>query len=121
MVVCKKCGHEALVATEACQRCGAIISLNEREISEAIEKLEVAKRRREYEAALEYSKILAWAGHTESEREFGRMLELGNLVERNYDEAMRFYYRAAKKYDAYSAYRYSRLVSQANDKKGELS
>ena len=120
MVVCKKCGHEALVATEACQRCGAIISLNEREISEAIEKLEVAKRRREYEAALEYSKILAWAGHTESEREFGRMLELGNLVERNYDEAMRFYYRAAKKYDAYSAYRYSRLVSQANDKKGEL-
>ena len=94
--------------------------LSEREISETLEKLETAKRRKEYEAALEYSKLLAWSGHTESEREYARMFELGNLVERNYDEAMRFYYRAAKKYDAYSAYRYSRLVSRANDKQAEL-
>lgn len=120
MIVCKKCGYQALIATEACQRCGANIELNEREISEYLDKLAAAKRRKEYEASLEYSKILAWAGHTESEREYGRMLELGNLVERNYDEAMRFYYRAAKKHDAYSAYRYSRLVSRANDKQGAL-
>ncbi len=120
MIVCKKCGYETLIATENCQRCGANIVLNVREISEYLEKLESAKRRREYEAALEYSKVLAWAGHTESEREYGRMLETGNLVERNYDEAMRFYYRAAKKHDAYSAYRYSRLVSRANEKQGDL-
>ena len=120
MIVCKKCAHEALIATECCQRCGANIELSGREVSEYLEKLDVAKRRREYEASVEYSKILAWAGHTESEREYGRMLEMGNLVERNYDEAMRFYYRAAKKHDAYSAYRYSRLVSRANEKQGEL-
>ncbi len=120
MIVCKKCGYETLIATESCQRCGANVELSEREIAEYLEKLDSAKRRREYEASLEYSKILAWAGHTESEREYGRMLELGNLVERNYDEAMRFYYRAAKKHDAYSAYRYSRLVSRANDKRGEF-
>ena len=120
MIVCKKCGYEALIATEACQRCGAVIELSEKEISEYLEKLDAAKRRKEYEASVEYSKILAWAGHTESEREYARMLEVGNLVERNFDEAMRFYYRAAKKYDAYSAYRYSRLVSRANDKLGEL-
>ena len=120
MIVCKKCGNEALVATEICQKCGANTVLSAREISETLEKLETAKRRKEYEAALEYSKLLAWSGHTESEREYARMFELGNLVERNYDEAMRFYHRAAKKYDAYSAYRYSRLVSRANDKHGEL-
>ena len=120
MIVCKKCGNEALVATESCQSCGATISFSEREISEIKEKLDAAKRGKEYEAALEYSKMLAWAGHTESEREYARMLETGNLVERNYDEAMRFYHRAAKKYDAFSAYRYSRLVSRANDKKSEL-
>ena len=120
MIVCKKCGYEALIATEACQRCGAVIELSEKEISEYLEKLDAAKRRKEYEASVEYSKILAWAGHTESEREYARMLEVGNLVERNFDESMRFYYRAAKKYDAYSAYRYSRLVSRANDKLGEL-
>ena len=120
MIVCKKCNYEALIATECCQRCGAAIQLNEREISEYLEKLSAAKRKKEYEASLEYSKILAWAGHTESEREYGRMLETGDLVERNYDEAMRFYHRAAKKYDAFSAYRYSRLVSKANEKKGDL-
>ncbi|MBQ7332729.1 MAG: sel1 repeat family protein [Clostridia bacterium] len=120
MIICKKCGYEALIATECCQRCGANIQLSEREISEYLEKLELAKRKKEYEAYVEYSKILAWAGRTESEREYGRMLELGDLVERNYDEAMRFFYRAAKKHDAFAAYRYSRLVSRANEEKGKL-
>ena len=48
------------------------------------------------------------------------MLETGNLVERDYDEAMRFYHRAAKKHDAFAAYRYSRLVSRANTQIGDL-
>ncbi len=120
MIVCKKCNHEALIATECCQKCGAKIQLSEREISEYLEKLTLAKRKKEYEAALEYSKILAWAGHTESEREYARMLEMGDLVERSYDEAMRFYFLAAKKHDAFSAYRYSRLVSRANADIGKL-
>ena len=59
MIVCKKCGYETLIATEVCQRCGANIELSEREISEYLEKLETAKRRKEYEASVEYSKILA--------------------------------------------------------------
>ena len=120
MIVCKKCNYESLIASECCPKCGALVSLDEREIKEYLGKLNSAKERKEYEVYVEYSKILAWAGHTESEREYGRMLEVGNLVERNYDEAMRFFYRAAKKHDAFAAYRYSRLVSRANEKKGEL-
>ena len=111
MIVCKKCNYEALVAGEYCQKCGAPIELNEREVTEYLERQAYAKSKKEYEAYVEYSKILAWAGHTESEREYGRMLEKGDLVSRDYDEAMRFFLRAARKHDAFSAYRYSRLVS----------
>ena len=115
MIVCKKCNYEALVAGEYCQKCGAPIELNEREVTEYLERQAYAKSKKEYEAYVEYSKILAWAGHTESEREYGRMLEKGDLVSRDYDEAMRFFLRAARKHDAFSAYRYSRLVSRANE------
>ena len=120
MIACKKCNNEALIATECCQRCGAPIQLDARETLEYVERRNFAKEKKEYEAYVEYLKILAWSGHTESEREYGRLLEKGDLVQRNYDEAMRFFYRAAKKYDAFSSYRYSRLVSRANEEKGRL-
>jgi len=120
MIVCKKCNYEALIACEYCQRCGAAFELNEREISEYVEKRDLSKQKKEYEAYVEYLKMLAWAGHTESERELGRILEKGDLVSRDYDEAMRFFYRAAKKHDAFSAYRYSRLVSRGNDEAGNF-
>ena len=120
MIVCKKCNYEALLASEKCPKCGAPIALNERETAEYLERLSLAKQKKEYEAYVEYTKILAWSGHTESEREYGRMLEKGDLVTRDYDEAMRFFYRAAKKHDAFAAYRYSRLVSRANDDAGRF-
>ena len=97
MIACKKCNNEALIATECCQRCGAPIQLDARETLEYVERRNFAKEKKEYEAYVEYLKILAWSGHTESEREYGRLLEKGDLVQRNYDEAMRFFYRAAKK------------------------
>ena len=61
-------------------------------------------------------RTLALAGDTEGEREYAKLLEKGTRVVRDVDLAMEYFLRAAKKGDAESAYRYSRLVSRMSDK-----
>ena len=120
MIICKKCNYQSLTVSERCQRCGAPVSFDEREIKEILERQAESLKNKEYEAYVEYTKLLAFAGQIEGEREYGRMLEKGELVSRDYDEAMRFFCCAAKKRDAFSAYRYSRLVSRASDAAGRF-
>lgn len=120
MLVCKKCNYESLGVFEYCPRCSYPISLDEREIREIRERQAETYKNKEFEAYVEYSKLLAFAHHKEGERDYAAMLEKGDFVTRDYDEAMRFYYRAAKKHDAFSAYRYSRLISRANEKAGNF-
>ena len=116
MIACKKCGYESLNAEERCPRCNAAIELSSGETQSILEKLALARAEREYPAVVEYVKILAWCGHTDYEREYALMLEKGDTVGRNYDEAMRFFARAAVKHDAYSAFRYSKLLGRVNEK-----
>ena len=59
--------------------------------------------------------LLADAGDTESEREYAKMLERGEYQIRNIDTAMEYYRRAARKNDAYSVYKYSKLIGRASE------
>lgn len=120
MVFCKNCNYEARAAFEVCPVCKNKFELSEKETTELLVKYSEALKNKEYEAAVELCRMLAFSGHTVSEREYARMLERGELVERDYDEAMRFYRRAAGKRDAYSSYRYSRLISRANSRAGNF-
>lgn len=120
MIVCKNCGYEMRGATDICPRCKKRIELSRAEEQELSAAFRDAMRARSYETAVGYCKLLANAGCTDFEREYGAILEKGELAPRNYDEAMSYFLRAAKKQDAYSAYRYSRLVSRMNAETGRF-
>jgi TPR repeat protein len=83
-------------------------------------EIKAAKEAGEYETVVENFLILADMGDTFGEREYAKLLEKGSLVPRDIDLATDYFYRAAKKNDATSAYRYSRLVSRMNDAAGRF-
>lgn len=120
MVFCKKCGYDGIYTGTVCPGCGAKIEISEAEKSELWLKSVSAKEAGDYETVVECYRILSDFGHTEAEREYARLLERGGVVPRNIDAAMDYFYRAAKKSDAYSAYKYSRLVSRLSDVSGKF-
>ena len=120
MIYCKECGYEGIYTGLNCSQCGARIRLDEREILELKKEVKAAKEAGEYETVVENLLILADMGDTVGEREYAKLLEKGSLVPRDIDLATDYFYRAAKKNDAISAYRYSRLVSRMNDAAGRF-
>lgn len=115
MITCKSCGNTAKYEKKFCPGCGAEFILTDVEISERLILLRELTSKKKFAEAAECHHILADAGNTVSEREYAKILERGELVPQNCDLAMEYYLRAAKKNDAYSAYRYSRLVSKRSD------
>ena len=110
--MCKKCGYEGSYTGTSCSGCGAKLEFTESEKNELWLKANAAKEEGDYDTVVENYRILCDCGHTEAEREYARLLERGGAVPRNIDAAMDYFYRAAKKNDAFSAYKYSRLVSR---------
>ena len=115
MIICKNCGHADVYTGAPCAACGEKFALTEDDVRLKIEELEEAIREKHYEDILECYHLLADIGYTDAEKEYAKILEKGQLVERNLDLAMKYFYKAAKKNDPYSAFRYSRLVSREND------
>jgi len=120
MIYCKECGYEGIYTGLNCSQCGARIRLDERDLLDLKKEIKAAKEAGEYETVVENFLILADMGDTDGEREYAKMLEKGSLVQRDIDLATDYFYRAAKKNDATSAYRYSRLVSRMNDAAGRF-
>ena len=120
MIFCKKCGYEGIYTGKTCPNCKNEIRFTGEEIAELISELKKAKASGEYETLVENYKILADIGITEAEREYGKLLEKGNLVPRNLDMAMEYLSRAARKQDPQAAYLYSRLISRMNDEYGSF-
>lgn len=120
MIYCKKCEYEGVYTGKKCPKCHSDIVLTNAELTEFCEELSRAKARGEYETVLENTRILADFGNPEAQREYAVMLEKGRLIPRDLDKAMEYFFLAAKKRDGFSAYRYSRLVSRANDKAGSF-
>jgi TPR repeat protein len=115
MIICKRCGNKDVYTGAPCSWCGEKFTLTSEDVKNKIEELEVAIREKYYEEMLECYHLLADVGYTDAEKEYAKILERGQLTERNLDLAMKYFYKAAKKNDPTSAYRYSRLVSREND------
>ena len=115
MVKCNKCDAEFSIQDSVCPECGAKLELTEAEIEAIFEDAETAKKEKRYQDTLDSIRALAKLGVTKAEREYAILLEKGQIAPRNLDRAMEYFYRATKKNDAYSAYRYSRLASREND------
>ena len=120
MIYCKECGYEGIYTGVHCSQCGARIRLDERDLLDLKKEIKAAKEAGEYETVVENYLILADMGDTTGEREYAKLLEKGSLVPRDIDLATDYFYRAAKKNDPTSAYRYSRLVSRMNDAAGRF-
>lgn len=115
MIKCNKCSAEFILKDTVCPEYGAGIELKRDDIESLINEVESAKAEKRFQDALDLTRALAKLGVTEAEKEYATLLEKGQIAPRNLDRAMEFFYRAARKNDAYSAYRYSRLVSREND------
>lgn len=115
MIKCKNCGYEGIFETKKCPRCSAQITLDENGIEKLRREVLAAREAGEIDMLAESYRTLALAGDTEGEREYAKLLEKGLHTPRDVDLAMDYFLRAAKKGDAFSAYRYSRLISRTND------
>lgn len=116
MIRCNKCGYVGSYYGPSCPSCKETFNLTPEEIEEKIQEINNAEEHREYELAAEGHHILADMGRTESQKKFAAMLEKGDCVSRDLDAAMEYYYLAAEKNDAHSAYRYSRLAERTSEK-----
>lgn len=116
MIKCKSCGYEGIFEAKSCPKCGSPLVLDRGGIEKLRREVIAARDAGEGEMLAESYRTLALAGDTEGEREYAILLEKGHKVPRDVDLAMEYFLRAAKKGDAYSAYRYSRLISRMNDR-----
>ena len=116
MIECKKCGYVGSYFGPKCPTCKEIFNLTPEEIDEKIKEIQKAEESRQYELAAEGHHILADLGRTESQKKFAALLERGDIVARNLDAAMEYYYMAAEKNDSHAAFRYSRLAERTSDK-----
>lgn len=89
-------------------------AITEKEISAGLLILKSYMKNNQYKEAIEGYRALANLGCTEAEKEYAAFFEKGHLVSKNLDLAMKYYYRAALKNDAYSAYKYSLLAARTN-------
>lgn len=115
MLTCKKCGHEGVYIGKPCPVCAEIPTISESLKAKLRYDITTAKTQGDYETVAENYRILADAGETDAEREYALLLEKGTGTQRNLNLAMDYFFRAAKKCDSLSAYKYSRLVSRVND------
>lgn len=116
MIRCSKCGYIGSYVSPECPACKENFDLTPYEIEEKIEEIKKAEEAREYELMAECHHILADFGRLESQKEYAGMLERGDIVARDLDKAMEYYYMAAERNDGYSAFRYSRLAERASEK-----
>jgi TPR repeat protein len=115
MIICNNCKNEEAYTGAVCSVCGKPFSITKEDRDEFVLRLEESIKNREYEDMLECYHILADFGYTPAQREYAKILEKGQLAPRNLDAAMGYFYKAAQKNDAYSAFRYSRLAGRTND------
>ena len=114
MIFCKNCGYEGAYISRLCPVCKREVEIDDGDIAEIKHMIEIAEKQKEFETVIEGYHILADFGDTDGERGWAKLLEKGRDVKGDIDEAMKFYQRAAQKFDAYSAYRFSDLISRIN-------
>ena len=114
MIKCKKCGKPNTTFDPLCPHCAAEFELTDAETKALLAEAAECMKKRRYDEAVDLYRFLGGVGVTEGERVFAFILERGVLVPRDLELAMQYYFSAAKKGDAHSAYRYAKLISRAN-------
>ena len=118
MIVCKKCGADNPSYDTVCHECSSPVELSDEEQSALLKEVTIHLTSRDLTAARGIYRLLGELGNLEGEREFAKMCERGIGAPKDLDTATRYFYSAAKKGDAYSAYRYSRLIARGNERLG---
>lgn len=117
MIKCKNCGGLCDYKGEShCPSCHLEYTVTELEASDMIKEARAALKSRNYETVKENLHFLANRGVLEAEREYAAILEKGKIVPKDTDLASKYYLSAARKNDAHSAYKYSRLLSKSDEK-----
>lgn len=114
MIKCKNCEYQSDYTGRPCPICGAKSVITKEDVEITSRELTVALAERMPQKIWACRHLLADGGDVESMREYAKMLEKGEYRVQNIDDAMNYYYRAAKRFDPYSAYRFSRLASRSN-------
>lgn len=120
MIKCKNCEYQSDYTGRPCPICGAKIEIRKEDMDRAKRELAVASTEKNLKKICSLRHLLADGGDVESMREYAKMLEKGEVAVRDIDAAMNYYYRAAKRFDAYSAYRFSRLASRSSAEHAEF-
>ncbi len=115
MFKCTNCSHISEAPFKICPICNQSVKYTEAQIRDYLYIIHKARKARKYEIAVSGYRALAEIGHTPSEIEYAKILEQGELVPRDIETAMQYYYSAASKNDAYAAYRYSLLLSKRSE------
>ncbi len=120
MIECKKCGCENPAYELICNECASEFEPTAKECAELLSRAGEAMKSKDYRQAVDIYRFLAGNGNVDGERELALILERGLLLPKDIEMASRYFYSAARKGDALSAYRYSRLVSRLNGEAGEF-
>lgn len=119
-MICKSCKSAVDELDSVCPFCKNEILLDSGECLTLWNKAVLAKRNKEYELYYKLCERLADGGFIPAVREWGSILESGELGEANLDGAMRCFKIGADRCDAYSAYRYSRLVGRESEERSNF-
>ena len=110
MIRCKGCGRPNTSYELSCPDCSAPTELSDREYADLVAEAKYKTAANDYLGATNIYKFLASIGCPDGERELGLILERGILLPRDIETAIQYYYSAAQKGDALSAYKYSRMA-----------
>ena len=117
MIKCKNCGGLCEYKGEShCPSCLVEYTVTELETTDMLKEARAAAKSRDYETVKENLHFLANRGILEAEREYAAILEKGKIVPKDLELAAKYYLSAARKNDAHSAFKYSRLVARSDEK-----
>ena len=116
MSKCKKCGKNYSDVLDMCPNCDGDTEISKKDIERLLKQADELLSTNDFVGVVDIYKFLAGAGVAEGERRFAILLERGNAIPRDLDAAIKYYYSAAQKGDAFSAYRYAKLVVGNDDR-----
>lgn len=116
MIKCKNCGYESDYTGNPCQVCGSDVMPDVHDAENARRELERALKEKNAQKVKALHHLLADFGDTASEREYAKILERSDSLVQSIDTVMDYYFRAAKKNDPYSAYKFSKLIGRSSER-----